>query len=203
MKKTMAGIFLILSTSLVSGCALAPMTKPDSGKTPNGYATELKNYERVNERNVHLTFERDLDEVDARFYWDEFQAGIVEKLNKDGITVSETGVPVVIRLDKFKLLGSSHASVRAHSTGLSVFNELGGGIVGAVAGVALESSERSRAKQNDDGRNFVPIIDFTIYKPNGNYTNTIKMTSIAQRGNYLASSRDVSVQAVSELFELK
>lgn len=46
----------------------------------------------------------------------------------------------------------------------------------------------------------MPIIDWTVSKPDGTYKNTIKMTSVAKRGNYLASSRDVSVQAVSELF---
>lgn len=197
MKKVLTGVLLAL---LLTGCGLKPMTKPDT-RLANGYATEMLNYERINDKNIHLIFERDLDDVDARFYWQAFQKELVEKLQQQGVNISKSGVAVVVRLDKFKLLGSSHASVRTSSTGLSVFTELGGGIIGAVAGVALESRERANAKKKDDDWNLVPIIDWTVSKPDGTYNNTIKMTSVAKRGNYLASSRDVSVQAVSELFE--
>lgn len=187
----------ILAISFLSGCSLSTMTKQDSPNLANGYKTEVETYDTISDKNIKLTFDMNLEAVNARFYWNEYQEEVVAKIREKGVTLSESGTPVTIKLEKFKLLGSSHQSMGAAPMTGSIISGLGSGLAGRIVGDAVERSQDPK----DDGRNFVPVMDVLITKDDGSYRNLIQMTSVAARGNYLSSSKKVAVQATSEIFE--
>lgn len=187
----------ILAISFLSGCSPSTMTKQDSRPFANGFKTEVETYDTISDKNIKLTFDMNLEAVDARFPWNEYQEGVVAKIREKGVTLSESGTPVTIKLEKFKLLGSSHQSMGAAPMTGSIISGLGGGVAGRIVGDAVERSQ----KPKDDGRNFVPVMDVLIIKDDGSYRNLIQMTATGAVANYNWLSKRASIQATSEIFK--
>ncbi len=196
MKKIIAAS-LFLTSIFLSGCETA-MTKPDSPRFVEGYNTKIEHYERINDRIVNLSFEK--HEVDERFPWDEFIADVKKRLSEKGFKIEQSGSPVTIKVDKVKYVGRSNSTHSSPTSGMSVFNELGRGVVGAVAGTVIHATETSANKKDDD-RLLIPIMDITILKADGSYKNSLQITGGGATTLYKQQSRQKSAQAVSEIFE--
>lgn len=188
---------MLVAISFLSGCSMATMTKKDSHPFANGFKTEVETHDTISDKNIKLTFDMNLEGVDARFPWTEYQEGVVAKIREKGVTLSENGTPVTIKLEKFKLLGSSHQTMGAAPMTGSIISGLGGGVTGRIVGDAVERSQEPK----DDGRNFVPVMDVLITKDDGSYRNLIQMTATGAVANYNWLSKRAAIQATSEIFE--
>lgn len=188
---------------VMTGCAWSPILD-EKNKVAYGWKIDAEHYERIPDRRVSLKFEANYEEVDARFYWDKYVELAVKNIQNQGVEIVEDGTPVTITIDSFKILGSSHAPAVASNTASQVTGMLGGGLAAVAAvsfGEAAVNSSAKNKKRKDDGRNFVPILDMTIKKDDGSYSNTIKMHSRAARGDYLLSPKNAAARIAGDVFE--
>ncbi|WP_127471998.1 hypothetical protein [Thiomicrorhabdus aquaedulcis] len=211
MKKIIASLTLAAVFTL-TGCSISPMIQEDSKEWyPNGYSVKVSNFDRIPDKKINLQFKVAEGANIENFEWTETQAEVKTRLKENGVELTETGRPVTVIINDFTAFGSNHAVVRDPKTIIP-----GGAVLMAGGSVAQDLVARAIDRKvaqdeankvqptNDiksgDGKHFSPEVTFSIESPQDEYKTSVTMRSARAIYSYLASSKQVTVQAISEFF---
>lgn len=199
-------------TGGLSGCATGSVVKegmPVYGNTEVVVST----YDKIRADHVKLTFEVVKGDPQGHFDWQEVAEDVVDELNAKGIKVSDSGLPVTVKLQSFVATSGPYAPGGVGVLGGGLL-ALGGSLAQAVAVSVAEkvvtdtvTEERNAdiAEQNVQGpqlcdtANCYPSVAFSIHAPD--YEAEIELIGKAAISNPASYTEMITVIAIGDMFE--
>lgn len=201
--KKLAALFALVGTLALTGCGTTPIIQKYSGGEPiNGHYVSVSNYDKLNGKDWNVAFQNAPEAQLSGFPVKEWQSAVLDKLRASGVNVTPSGKPVTITLNSFKAEGSSYANHKNAQAPISggIVNDVGGSpLLAFVANRVERADQRVRQAQPvDDGKNFVPIINFSI--ESAGYKTDVELESMYAMTSYHRIPIKLSAQAISEFF---
>lgn len=210
------GLFFALGmlgvTLLLNGCATGTVIKKEDDRYYN-YKVKASNYDKITAKNINLTFEIKPGAPTGEFNWKDVTEAVTEAIEAKGITISDSGTPVTIRLDYFLNLDPDGAYYKGYDSGISGGSvlALGGSIAqGVTASLAenflTEAAEKDKQKKEETkgpklckSSQCVPDVSYTIIS--NDYQSNVRIYSVLALNNPVSSGERITIQSIPEMFE--